>query len=383
MTALDERKYFEREAVSFKFGKMVSSGFVSSFASLISNVIFKLYRLGKKNSSKRILIISLARLGDTVFTIPAIKTIQRKFKNFRILIICYPESRTIYELVLQNIEIRTINKSDFYFGRRFAKSGARRVIEQLRPEIIFDLTGTVSSATLICSSHARNVVGTNSRLARSVYTHFGIRRLKPHLMDSYVDIISLFEDVYEDEKEYIFPANIEKDKTIMIHPFAIREAKEWDLNKYIELAVSLKKNLYRVAIVSPEGFLEEKDFDKIRKAGLQIIITPTLEVLISTLRQASVFISNDSGPIHIASLLGKPTYTIFGPTNPAYSAPFGTHHRFYTRNIDCSPKENEQQCYTLAGIYCSHHKCLRELPVEEIETSVINFLEQLEIKKIP
>jgi heptosyltransferase-2 len=87
-----------------------------------------------------------------------------------------------------------------------------------------------------------------------------------------------------------------------------------------------------------------------------------------------LIVSNDTRIIYIASLLGKPTFTIYGPTNPEYSLPFGKYHRFIQKKIVCSPKPGEQYCYLEAGKKCPSFECMNQLTVEEVYEKLSNFI---------
>jgi len=57
------------------------------------------------------------------------------------------------------------------------------------------------------------------------------------------------------------------------------------------------------------------------------MLQPTLTELIAITRRASLVIAGDTGPLHLASALGRPVVGIFGPTDPARNGPFGGNFR--------------------------------------------------------
>jgi ADP-heptose:LPS heptosyltransferase len=66
--------------------------------------------------------------------------------------------------------------------------------------------------------------------------------------------------------------------------------------------------------------------------------TQSLGVLMRLLGRASVFIGSDSGPMHLASLAGRPIVAIFGPTDPIENAPFpGLPVRLVRADVGCNP----------------------------------------------
>lgn len=61
--------------------------------------------------------------------------------------------------------------------------------------------------------------------------------------------------------------------------------------------------------------------------NIAIVLTPALDELIALTRRSSLVIAGDTGPLHLASALGKPVVGIFGPTDPARNGPFGGNFR--------------------------------------------------------
>jgi len=55
------------------------------------------------------------------------------------------------------------------------------------------------------------------------------------------------------------------------------------------------------------------------------------------LRNMDLVIANDTGPVHMAAALGRPTLVVFGPTDPARTGPYGPGHRVLTASVSCRP----------------------------------------------
>ena len=83
----------------------------------------------------------------------------------------------------------------------------------------------------------------------------------------------------------------------------------------------------------------------------------TLPQLVALLERASLVVANDSGPMHIAAALGRPLVTLFGPTNPVRTGPYGREDTVLRLAIPCSP------CYSRT---CVHQSCLRWLGIEPV-----------------
>ena len=362
---IEVSNYIDEDSIVGKIIRIISMFFIR----LIRKVM-----VSSRDENSKVIIISLNKLGDTVFTIPAIRSIKNKF-NDSLSIVCYEESKLIYQLVFEDLQFVTLCKDDFYFGGRIANSRIRKRISDLQAGIIIDMTGSVKSASLILNCRAKEIIGSNDKYFSAVYTEFITKRKQPHLVDKYLDVsnkISGIQDVVE-LKEY--KATFNKEGYILIHPFAGWKAKEWNLNKYIELALSICKRHY-CKIIIPKEFAEGETLAILKSLNISYIISNELKDLIEGIKNCFAIIGNDSGVIYIANILGKPTFTIYGPTNPSYSLPFGDMHNFILKEIKCSPGINDQYCFKNAGRKCHSFECMNLLSLEEVNMKINFFLEK-------
>ena len=77
--------------------------------------------------------------------------------------------------------------------------------------------------------------------------------------------------------------------------------------------------------------IEEKD--KVFQVGVNLRIWDFIELL----KKTSLFISNDTGPMHIAASLGINIVTLFGPTSPVRYRALNENSLFFYKNLECSP----------------------------------------------
>ncbi|MGB5287164.1 MAG: glycosyltransferase family 9 protein [Ignavibacteriaceae bacterium] len=318
-----------------------------------------------------VVVISLHRLGDTVFTIPAVQQIINYYGR-RITIVCFPESIPIYNLAFNDINFCEFKQEDFYFGKRIATIGSKKKLKTLRPSLIFDLTGSMISASLIYNIRAKEIIGTNSIQFRSIYDQFATFRLKPQLVDIYLDAISSVIQIPSGIRSKKQPIACHPDRKILIHPFAGWKEKEWNLKKFIELAEKIK-NDYQVSLIMPRGFLSSDVLGEIANIQIEIIQTKSVTELIRNIEECSIFIGNDSGPVNIANFIGKPTLTLYGSTNPEYTATNLEHQIYSQKILNCSSKKNKKLCIVNAPVdKCPGIQCMQFLTVEEVYNNVIN-----------
>lgn len=85
------------------------------------------------------------------------------------------------------------------------------------------------------------------------------------------------------------------------------------------------------------------------------------------LQAMDLVIANDSGPVHIAAALGVPTITVYGPTDPARTRPYGPAHTVLTHEVPCRP------CFARRCAIRSH-ACMREVTPARMADAVADTL---------
>lgn len=351
---------------------------ISIGINFILTLFFSLTRLVLKPfkySNGNLVVISLHRLGDTIFTISALLELQKLYGQ-KIYILCFPESIPIYKIEFKDIQFCSILHEEFLFGHRLANNTAKKKLKKLKPEIILDLTGSMISASLIYNIKAKQIVGINRKQFSSIYDHFVPIREELKLVDLYLDAISPIAQIsnrteLKKDKKLINPPG-----KVLIHPFAGWKEKEWNLKNFITLVDRLNGN-YSVTLIIQNGQLNNDVISEINNLNIELFQTNTVEELIKSIEECSFFIGNDSGPVNIANFLGKPTFSIYGATNPDYTASEEDHQIYIQKKLNCSAERQEKYCAIGVGVYdCPGIQCMNFLTVDEVYDSVIPLIKE-------
>jgi heptosyltransferase-2 len=92
----------------------------------------------------------------------------------------------------------------------------------------------------------------------------------------------------------------------------------------------------------------------------------TLDELIDELRECRLLLTNDTGTMHLAALLGVPVVAIFGSTEPRMTGPLGTGHIIVRHHVECSP------CFLRE---CPiDFRCMRAVIAEEVADAALSIL---------
>lgn len=117
---------------------------------------------------------------------------------------------------------------------------------------------------------------------------------------------------------------------LTLHTGARIPVRRWKEEYFAEIVERLRAryDFHLVLIPDPDGF----------GSGLKpladTVLTPiSIGELVFAIEKSHLLLCNDSGPAHIAAALGRPTITIFGPSNPSWFRPWGDLHHVIIRDI--------------------------------------------------
>ena len=92
----------------------------------------------------------------------------------------------------------------------------------------------------------------------------------------------------------------------------------------------------------------------------------TLDQLIDELRRCRLLLTNDTGTMHLAALLGVPVVGVFGSTEPRLTGPLGNGHVILRHHVECSP------CFLRE---CPiDFRCMKAVSADEVAAAVLSML---------
>ncbi|PIV63342.1 MAG: hypothetical protein COS11_07960, partial [bacterium (Candidatus Ratteibacteria) CG01_land_8_20_14_3_00_40_19] len=86
----------------------------------------------------------------------------------------------------------------------------------------------------------------------------------------------------------------------------------------------------------------------------------TLGETAALIERCNLFITNDSGLMHIACAVKTPVVAIFGPTDYRKTGPYSINSAIIRKNLPCSP------CYQRGKVKCKELDCFKLITVEEV-----------------
>ena len=143
---------------------------------------------------------------------------------------------------------------------------------------------------------------------------------------------------------------------------AAHAAKRWPADRFGLLARRLHEQGFDLCVLVGPG--EEDLLQSVqRAAGRELASTlgQGVEAILDHCRRSALVVSNDSGPAHLASAVGTPVVTLFGPTSWRRWRPLGPGH-VLSLELTCQPCSNHgrDRCPR------QHHRCMLDLDVERV-----------------
>lgn len=160
--------------------------------------------------------------------------------------------------------------------------------------------------------------------------------------------------------------------TVNVNASDLSTERRWPKEGFVELITEIVKSREEVwiALVGSKGEAEyvrtvyEAIPEEARGRVMNLSGGLDIEEFTALLKTSKLLISNDSGPLHIASSLGTATVSFFGPESPSFYGPAGSNNTVFYAGIYCSPCLN---VYNAKTAMCKgDNKCMKEIKASEV-----------------
>lgn len=145
-------------------------------------------------------------------------------------------------------------------------------------------------------------------------------------------------------------------------------AKMWPAERFAKLADKLSNSAYVILFGAGADQEVEKIVINASRSKLVSLVGKTdIPTLAAALSRLDLYITNDTGPMHLAAAAGAPTLAVFGPTSPDETSPRGANVKVIYRKADCAPCWR-RSCPT-------DHRCMTSINVDDVYEEAIKMLE--------
>ncbi|HLD40727.1 MAG TPA: glycosyltransferase family 9 protein [Candidatus Omnitrophota bacterium] len=338
-------------------------------------------------SKKKILIVNLGGMGDFLLSCPAVKALREYYQGAEIVLLTLARTKPVAGAFAYFDQIIAF---DFSFLGAFKQAltlrrrnfdlvlNMRTLVScpgALKMAFLFYLIGAKLRAGRDTSGRGffldikapEDAVGSlpeyeydlNTVRALGIPAEFSLPRLPVRDEDmAYMD-------------NFLKTRNIDPaDMLIGINPFAPWLSKCWPIGNFAALIKALRKEFSCKIVITGSSDEVEKALRLQDLAGAELAIASgetTFGQLAALIKRCSLYITNDTGPMHIAAILQAPLVALFGG---------GYLKRFDPRNISKKAIvfHKDAHCAPCDKVNCDSMKCLKEITPDEVMAAARSLL---------
>ncbi len=338
----------------------------------------------------KILVLRLSAVGDVLRTLPAVIALRKYFPSSHIAWVVEEPSKTLLESQPEIDQVILLPRKRWTEGMKSIgkvcktfKEMGQFIIELRRQkfDVVLDFHGILKSGMISFLSGSPKRIGYDRRSSKEGNFLFSNIKVKLPIekVSRYQRNFALLRGLNLEVKNFETRLHIpRRDKeyvesfflrlnpplrrpSIAIHAGTNPKAafKRWMPGHYAQLADRLVREL-GAAVIFTWGPGELGSVEAIQKEMKEKALlgpaTETLTQLGELFRHCDLYVGGDTGPMHIASLMGTPVLVIYGPTDPVLNEPFGRHKKVI-RGVGCNPCRNRS---------CKDLKCLKSITVDDV-----------------
>jgi len=332
-------------------------------------------------SYNNILVRGVNRLGDTLFALPAIKALKIKYPDAMVTVLTKPLPAELYRHNPHINEI-IIFKSK---GEHRGFKGRLRLVKTLRAsgfDLAVLLHNNFDSALVAFLSGIPERIGYQKELRSALLTRsLPFPKEPTPRADHFLAITKLVGCETNDNKPDLYLSAAERESAdvrlrnlprpiVGIIPGAQEKTRIWDSGRFASVADNLISRVKASVLIlggPGDNKLSSSIMSRMKNIPIDMTGAFNLRELISILNSCDLVISNDTGPMHIANLLGVRVITFFGAGDLIETRPIGEKAYVIHRDLPCSPCL-KSECPE------GNYKCLDLITAEEVAEIAVRAL---------
>ena len=285
---------------------------------------------------RSVCILRLSAIGDACHVVPIVRTLQQAWPATQLSwIIGRSEARLMR--LLDGVEFITVDKRASLAGL----AALRRELAARRFEVLLHMQLALRASLVASSVPARVKLGFDFARAREAQWLFTNARVAPrtreHVLDSFFGFpaaLGITErllrwDLKLPVEARAYAARLVPDSqpSLVISPCSSHPLRNWRAARYAALAEHAVRAHHMRVILAGGPSEGERRMGADIEAACQVPVTnqigkDTLPELLALLARARVLLTPDSGPAHMATMVGTPVVGLYAVTNPARSGPY-------------------------------------------------------------
>lgn len=279
-------------------------------------------------------LLRLSALGDATHVVPVVRTLQRHWPDTALTWVIGPGERKLLD-GLEGVEFVVYDKKTGWSGMR----ALWRQLSGRRFDALLQMQLAARANLLSLGIRADRRIGFDR--ARSKEGHgLVVRERIPAGGRHVLDVLGRFLEplgLCQDRVEWHLPVPAEAREwaaaqlpgdqpTLLVSPCSSHPLRNWRPERYAAVADHAAARGWRIALCGGRSELERRTGDAILAAmqapAIDLIGKDTLKRLLALLERATLVLSPDSGPVHMANAMGTPVLGLYACTDAERSGPY-------------------------------------------------------------
>lgn len=292
--------------------------------------------LPKDSPPRSVCLLRLSALGDACHVVPVVRTLQKVWPQTRLTWIIGKAEARLMELI-EGVEFITVDKrAGLAAGRKLRSRLAGR-----RFDVLLHMQLSLRASLVSRLVPARIRLGFDRPRARELQWVFTNARIAPrtreHVLDSFFGFLealgiterALRWDVPLPEDALAYAERLIRDgsPTLLVSPCSSHTLRNWSAQGYAQVVGhAVRRHGMQVILAGGPTAAERRMGAAIEHlAGVPLVNQigrDTLPQMLALLKRATVLLTPDSGPAHMATMVGTPVIGLYAATNPERSGPY-------------------------------------------------------------
>ncbi|MBU0980344.1 MAG: glycosyltransferase family 9 protein [Nanoarchaeota archaeon] len=318
---------------------------------------------------KRILAIQLWGLGESTLTLPALYALKKRFPEAKIEVLATKRNEEIYykqPFKLRVVALNPFSLLSFVLNNKY--------------DLVVDFEEYLNSSALVARMAGKHCIGFDTGVRKHALDNAIPYDDMKHTSETFFDLVralgvkgeveklvALKVSDADDQAALRFMQEHKLNRFIGIAPGAAESSRQriWPLDRFAKVADSLDHPVVFFGGPDETGLIEDVR-KQMKKESFIAAGKLSLRQSFALVKRSKLFISNDSGLMHVAAAMDVPTIGLFGPNLPERWRPYNKKSTAIYKGHECSPCINSHKGEFPKCKFNDDNKCMKKINVEEV-----------------
>ncbi|WP_417551443.1 glycosyltransferase family 9 protein [Marinomonas fungiae] len=274
---------------------------------------------------ENIAVVRLSAIGDVCHAMVVVAALQKRYPTAQITWITGPVEAQLVQL-LPNVKVQVYDKKSGLGGML----ALRKALAGIQFDVLLHLQWSLRASLLTKMVRAKCRIGFKKAYSREkqhwFVNEFGDEPRSPHVLDSFLAIaaklgvtdLTLPLSLTLPDESYGLP-----ERYVVINPCASKVERNWSIEGYQAVVDWCRNKGLHVVLTGGPSASEKAIAEQLLAANVTNLVGQTrLAEMLTVLKRATWVLSPDTGPAHMATLVGTPVVGLYAHSNPKRTGPY-------------------------------------------------------------